>query len=97
MSACENPARTAFNIGGLGQGQSFIGTGEDTGAGFAVFSNEAKSGYHMRKGDEVTAWAKLVNYNKEEAKVYLTYDLEWLEGLVGDDVRWSRFVRSCVT
>jgi len=89
ISACDSPSRSVFNVAGLTVGQSFLGTGEDSGGSWSTFTNkEATAGYHMKKGDKITAWAKLVNYNKKPVDVYLTYDIEWKAGLVGDNVRY---------
>jgi len=41
------------------------------------------SGYHVGANDVFTCWAQLVNYNKEPAKVYIFYDLEWVPGNIG--------------
>jgi hypothetical protein len=40
-------------------------------------------GYHVGGKDQFTAWAQVVNYNKEAAKVHVFYDLEWVPGLQG--------------
>ena len=52
----------------------------------AVYSNPNATtidGYHIGAKDAFTAWAQLVNYNKEPAKVYIFYDTEWVPGLQG--------------
>jgi hypothetical protein len=41
------------------------------------------TGYHIKAADKFNFWAQLVNYNKQPAKVYVTYDMEWVPGLVG--------------
>jgi hypothetical protein len=41
------------------------------------------TGYHIKSADKFNYWAQLVNYNKEPAKVYVTFDTEWVPGLVG--------------
>jgi hypothetical protein len=74
----------------LGGGTGFVGTGEDSADGMTLYTTEdgtRNTGYHIGKGDTFTANAQLVNYNKEPKQVYLTYDLEWVPGLVGEDVK----------
>jgi hypothetical protein len=41
------------------------------------------AGYHIKSADTFNFWAQLVNYNKEPAKVYVTFDTEWVPGLLG--------------
>jgi hypothetical protein len=45
------------------------------------------TGFHLNKGDTFLANAQLVNYNKEAKQVYITYDLEWVSGTIGKDVK----------
>lgn len=41
------------------------------------------TGYHIRSTDYFNYWAQLVNYNKQPADVYVTFDIEWMPGKVG--------------
>jgi hypothetical protein len=41
------------------------------------------TGYYIKSTDKFNWWAQLVNYNKQPAKVYVTFDTEWYPGLVG--------------
>jgi hypothetical protein len=88
LSSCDNPNRGHFDIAGMGVGTGFVGAGEDAGNQVAVYTDgNATSGYHINKGDAFVAWVMLVNYNKEPKSVYVTYDLEWAPGRIGNDVK----------
>ena len=41
------------------------------------------TGYHIKANDKFNYWAQIVNYNKQPAKIYVTFDTEWVPGLVG--------------
>ena len=74
----------------MGGGTGFIGTGEDTGdlpTMFTSMDGTRNSGYHLNRGDSFTANVQLVNYNKAPRQVYITWDTEWVEGIVGQDVK----------
>jgi hypothetical protein len=49
----------------------------------------AASGYHLNKGDNFFLNAQLVNYNKEDKQIYITYDTEWIPEVHGLDVKNS--------
>jgi len=98
VSNCGNPNSPPQNIAGLLGGTAFIGTGEDSSEGGAIYTSEdgtRNTGYHIGAQDSFTGWAQLVNYNKEAKKVYVFYDLEWVPGLVGDDVKTATLSATC--
>jgi hypothetical protein len=51
------------------------------------------TGYHIRSTDYFNYWAQLVNYNKQPADVYVTFDIEWLPGKVGCVVPLQYYVQ----
>jgi len=53
------------------------------------------TGYHIGARDSFTGWAEIVNYNKEAKKVYVYYELEWVPGLQGDDVKTATLTATC--
>lgn len=87
-----------MNIAGLLGGTAFVGTGEDSSAEGAVYTNEdgtRDSGFHIGEMDGFSIWAQLVNYNKEDKAVYVTYDLEWVPGKLGVDVKTATLTATC--
>jgi len=67
-----------------------LGTGEDNADGLTLYTSTdgtRNSGFHLNKGDTFLANAQLVNYNKEPKKVYVYYDMEWVPGIVGQDLK----------
>jgi hypothetical protein len=98
VSNCGNPNAAPLNIAGLLGGTAFIGTGEDSSDGGAVYTSAdgiRNTGFHIGAQDTFTGWAQLVNYNKEAKKVYVYYDLEWVPGIVGDDVKTVTLTATC--
>jgi len=98
LSNCGNSNTPALNIAGLLGGTAFVGTGEDSAERGTVYTSEdgtRNSGYHVGAQDTFTGWAQLVNYNKEAKKIYVFYDLEWIPGIVGDDVKTATFTATC--
>jgi hypothetical protein len=98
VSNCGNPNAPPLNIAGLLGGTAFIGTGEDSSEGGAVYTSDdgtRNTGYHIGARDSFTGWAEIVNYNKEAKKVYVYYDLEWVPGLQGDDVKTVTLTATC--
>lgn len=86
------------NIAGLLGGTAFVGTGEDSSADGAVYTNEdgtRDSGFHIGPNDKFLAWAQLVNYNAQPKSVYVVYDLEWVPGKLGDDVKTATLTATC--
>jgi len=53
------------------------------------------TGYHVGAQDTFTGWAEIVNYNKEQKKIYVFYDLEWVPGIQGDDVKTVTLTATC--
>jgi len=45
--------------------------------------------------DSFTGWADIVNYNKEPKKIYVYYDLEWVPGIQGDDIKNATLTATC--
>jgi hypothetical protein len=79
-----------MSINGVTGGVGFVGAGEDSSDGGAVFTNAngtQNTGYHIGPNDKFNAWAQIVNYNKEPKDIYMTYDLEWVPGIIGNDVK----------
>jgi hypothetical protein len=69
-------------------GAGFIGQGDDNGNSpiyFTPTNGKYESGFRMGDNDRIMISADLVNYNEEAKDVYLTFDLEYLEGLHGND------------
>jgi hypothetical protein len=50
---------------------------------FTDHKGQLNTGYHMKAGQTVSFWAQLVNKNKTPAQVYVTFEQEWLPGLIG--------------
>jgi hypothetical protein len=97
LSNCNNPNTPAVNIAGLLGGTAFIGTGEDSN-GLTVYTSKdgtRNTGYHVGAQDTFSGVAQLVNYNKESKQVYVYYDLEWVPGIVGEDVKTATFTATC--
>jgi len=98
VSNCGNPNAAPLNIAGLLGGTAFIGTGEDSSEGGAVYTSDdgtRNTGYHIGAKDSFTGWAEIVNYNKQAKQVYVYYDLEWVPGLQGDDVKTVTLTATC--
>jgi len=98
VSNCGNPNSPPVNIAGLLGGTAFVGTGEDSSDGGALYTSEdgtRNTGYHIQAGDIFTGWAEIVNYNKVAKQIYVYYDLEWVPGIVGDDVKTVTLTATC--
>ena len=98
VSNCGNPNAAPVNIAGLLGGTAFVGTGEDSTDGGAVYTSldgTRNTGYHVGAQDSFSGWAEIVNYNKEPKKIYVFYDLEWVPGIVGDDVKTVTLTATC--
>lgn len=73
-------------------GTAFVGTGEDNAGGMTMYTSTdgtRESGFHINRGDSFFVNAQLVNYNKAPKQVYITYDLEWIPGTQGQDMKNS--------
>jgi hypothetical protein len=98
LSNCGSSSTPALNIAGILGGTAFVGAGEDSAEGGAVYTSDdgtRNTGYHVGAADSFTGWAQLVNYNKEAKKVYVYYDVEWVPGIQGDDVKTATFTATC--
>jgi hypothetical protein len=70
----------------------FVGVSDDNGNEPLIYGTadgSIEGGYWVSKGDSFGVWADLVNLNSEPKQLYLTYDLEYLEGHVGADSQGS--------
>jgi hypothetical protein len=103
ISNCGNKNARPLNIAGLLGGTAFIGAGEDSAGsgsseGGAVYTSEdgtRNTGYHIGAQDTFTGWAEIVNYNKSPKQIYVYYDLEWVPGIQGDDVKMVTLTATC--
>ena len=98
VSNCGKPTSPPMNIAGLLGGTAFVGTGEDSTEGGAVYTSDdgtRNTGYHVGAQDTFTGWAEIVNYNKESKKIYVFYDLEWVPGIQGEDVKTVTLSATC--
>jgi hypothetical protein len=98
LSECGQPSKAALNIAGMLGGTAFVGTGEDGAAEGQIYTSEdgtQNTGYHVGESDSFNAWAQLVNYNKDWKMIYLTYDIEWVPGKVGEDIKTATFTVTC--
>lgn len=90
FSNCNNPTRASMNVNGITGGSGFLSTGEDSAADQVRWTDENAifdTGYHVKATDRFNYWAQIVNYNKQPAKIYVTFDTEWVPGLVGQDTK----------
>jgi len=90
LSQCGSPTKGITNVNTMMGGTGFVGTGEDTGELPVMYTTDdgtANTGYHLKKGDTFMANIQLVNYNKVPKQVHVTWDLEWIPGIVGQDMK----------
>lgn len=69
-------------------GSGFMGQGEDNGDSAILFTSKNgsfDSGFHATKNDKFIVQSDIVNYSNETRKVFLTFDLEYLDGIHGQD------------
>jgi hypothetical protein len=68
-------------------GAELFAQGDDNSTPFYFTSEDGtyKSGFFVGPQDKFTLQADLVNYNEESKVVYVTYDIEYVEGHVGAD------------
>jgi hypothetical protein len=67
-------------------GAGFIGQGEDNGDSTIMFTSadgKYNSGFHVGTADKFLLNADLVNYNNVTKDVYLIFDIEYIDGIVG--------------
>src|ERR1700760_3464343 len=68
LSNCGSASAPALNIAGALGGTAFVGTGEDSADGLALYTSEdgtRNSGYHVGATDSFSGWAQVVNYNNQ--------------------------------
>lgn len=66
----------------------FIGQGEDngdTGIFFTNYDGSYPSGFQIGDDDKFLLQTDLVNYNTDSRTVYVTFDIEYVEGHIGAD------------
>jgi len=83
--------------GGLGGGKGislggskFIGSGEDNNNVFVWYTNpkgEKINGFHIGPADRFLMNADLVSLNSRPTSIYIAFDIEYVQGLVGSDSR----------
>ena len=74
----------------MGGGTGFVGVGEDNGDSHYLYvtsNGKSNTGYHIGREDKFLANVQLVNYNPQPKRVYVTYDLEWVPGTVGQNTK----------
>jgi len=84
--------------GGLDGGSGFVGNGDDNSNEPVLYASKdgtLETGYWVSPTDRFMGTYVLVNYNKEPKKIYVFYDLEWVPGLVGDDVKTATLTATC--
>jgi hypothetical protein len=67
-------------------GAGFIGQGEDNGDQAILFTSadgKFNSGFHVGAEHKFMVWADLVNYNNVTKDIYITFDIEYVDGIVG--------------
>jgi hypothetical protein len=67
-----------------------VGSGEDNGHKpylYVTSDGKSNTGYWIDQNDKFVANVQLVNYNSQPKKVYITYDLEWVPGKVGQNTK----------
>ena len=82
-----NPLGGLSSIRGM-LGAGFIGQGDDNGNSpiyFTTSDGKFDSGFHLGLNDNILIIADLVNYDEKSRDVYLTFDLEYIDGQVGKD------------
>jgi hypothetical protein len=70
----------------------FVGFSDDNGNEPIMYGTKdgrIEGGYWLSQGDTMGVWADLVNLDKQNKTVYVTYDLEYLPGHVGADSQGS--------
>lgn len=90
ISNCGSKTSPVMNIAAPFGGSAFIGAGEDSSADGALYTTEdgtSDAGYHVGEKDAFQIWAQLVNYNANDTVVDVVYDLEWVPGKLGDNVK----------
>jgi hypothetical protein len=90
------PANLPITKCGAGQpaqrislGAEFLAQGEDSSAQAGILFTSAdgkyESGFYLGADDKIMNQVDLVNYNKDARKVFVNYEIEYVEGKVGVD------------
>lgn len=69
-------------------GSEFIAHGEDGADGTTLYTSQNgtyNSGFFVDKNDKFLHWVDLVNYRSEAREVYVSYEIEYLDGKIGSD------------
>ncbi|KAF2430764.1 hypothetical protein EJ08DRAFT_696976 [Tothia fuscella] len=89
VSLCDSadPSKSANPGLPFDMGAGFIGGSEDTGEPLMFTSQDGKylSGFLVGNDDKYLLATDLVNYNNATRNVFVTMDIEWVEGHVGQD------------
>jgi hypothetical protein len=90
ISICDyaNPVVNETSVVPMMPAYGFIGQGEDNGDTaifFTTYDGSYPSGFHIGSDDKFLLQTDLVNYNNESRTVYVTFDLEYVDGHVGAD------------
>ncbi|KAF1811598.1 hypothetical protein P152DRAFT_483041 [Eremomyces bilateralis CBS 781.70] len=75
-------------LAGLNIGSGFIGAGEDNGNEPNMYTNSDgtyPSAFNIAAGEKFSAQLDLVNYKETTQKLYITFDIEYLEGSAEND------------
>jgi hypothetical protein len=86
LSKCGRGQTSNSPLGNLGS--EFVVHGEDGAAGTILFTSKDgryNSGFFVGQNDNFMHQIDLVNYKPETRNVYVTYDVEYLDGHVGAD------------
>jgi len=65
---------------------AFLGRAEDNGRDTVLFTSRDgtfDSGFHLGESNTFLLQTDFVNYNKETKKVYVTFDIEYVDGITG--------------
>lgn len=73
-------------------GSEFVAHGEDGASGTTLYTSQDgtyNSGFYIGNNDNFLNWVDLVNYRSEAREVYVSYEIEYLDGKVGVDASAS--------
>jgi hypothetical protein len=73
-----------------GKGTDFIEAGTDHQGDEVLWTSkdgQFNSGFHIARDDELMVNMEIVSYNKEKKDFYLTYEIEYIPGLVGSNAQ----------
>jgi hypothetical protein len=95
ITSFTEPCNVLDKAAGKMKGAKFIGSGEDnnnvevwyTKRSAGSVEGEILNGYHVGEKDVFSIQIVLVSYAPATKKIYLTMELEYLEGIVGKDTQ----------